>query len=104
MPIDPNFATNRPLSGQHNGHKVFGPVELPAKLGIHGSTVAIDFDLCNGDNKCVDICPVSVFEMIDTPGNPISPRKADPSKEADCIFCFACESQCEHGAIKVVQA
>jgi NAD-dependent dihydropyrimidine dehydrogenase PreA subunit len=103
MPIDPRFASNRPVAGQHNGHKVFGPVEVPGRLGIHGSTVAVDFDLCNGDSKCLDICPVSVFEMTDTPGNPASPKKADPSKEGDCIFCYACETQCEHGAIKVVQ-
>jgi hypothetical protein len=48
MPIDPDFARTRPLAAEHNGHKVFGPLELPVKLGIHGPTVAIDFDLCDG--------------------------------------------------------
>jgi NAD-dependent dihydropyrimidine dehydrogenase PreA subunit len=42
--------------------------------------------------------------MTETRGNPISPKKADPTNEADCIFCFACETQCEHGTIKIVQA
>ncbi|HVP22606.1 MAG TPA: ferredoxin family protein [Conexivisphaerales archaeon] len=104
MPIDPDFSRNRPAAGEHNGHKVFGPVEAPQKLGIHGSVVAVDFDLCNGDSKCLDICPVSVFEMMDTPGNPVSPKKADPIRENDCIFCMACETQCEYTAIKVTQA
>jgi NAD-dependent dihydropyrimidine dehydrogenase PreA subunit len=42
--------------------------------------------------------------MMETRGNPTSRKKADPTNEADCIFCFACETQCEHGAIKIVQA
>lgn len=104
MPIDPNFAVSRPSAGEHNGHKVFGPVQAPLKLGIHGSVVAVDFDLCTGDSKCVEICPVNVFEMIDSPGHPTSAKKADPAREADCIFCSACEAQCPANAIKITQA
>ena len=102
MPIDPDFQKNRQVVGEHNGHKVWGPVEPPTKLGIHGSIVAVDFDECNGDNICVDVCPVDVFEMIDTPGHPKSEKKSDPIRESECIFCMACEVQCPEGAIKVI--
>lgn len=101
MPIDPNFQKNRQVVGEHSGHKVWGPVEPPKKLGIHGTTVAVDWDLCNGDRICVDVCPVGVFELVDTPGHPTSDKKSDPVRESECIFCMACETQCPVGAIKV---
>ena len=101
MPIDPDFQKNRQVVEEHNGHKVWGPVEPPTKLGIHGTVVAVDWDECNGDNICVDVCPVDVFEMVDTPGHPVSDKKSDPIRENECIFCMACEVQCPVGAIKV---
>jgi len=112
--IDPEFAKKRSVVQQHNGHDVFGPIEPPEILGIHGRTVAVDFDICIADGVCLDVCPVSVFEWVDTPGtNPHklypdlpplhSERKADPVRESDCIFCMACEVQCPVQAIKITQ-
>ena len=103
MPIDPNFASKRKVVGKHKEHDVWEPVEPPTKLGIHGKNVAVDWDVCDGDGTCIDICPVSVFEFNDTPGHPTSAKKSDPAREADCIFCMACEVQCAAQAIKITQ-
>ena len=102
MPIDPNFS-KKPIIGTHNGHDVRGDLKPPKKLGVHGSQVAVDHDVCNGDAICVSVCPVSVFEMIDTPGHPVSEQKSDPVNESECIFCRACETSCPAQAIKITE-
>src|SRR5258708_2725931 len=101
--IDTEFKTHRPKINDHAGHTVWGPEEKPAKLGIHGTNVAVDFDLCIADGGCLDACPVTgnVFAWVDTPGHPASAKKADPAREKECIFCFACESVCPVVAIKI---
>jgi len=88
MPIDPNFEDNREIVGEHEGHDVWGPVDEPETLGIHGTHVAVDFDLCIADGACLEDCPVDVFEWTDTPGHPESDIKADPVAEAQCIDCM----------------
>ena len=89
MPIDQDFESKRQVVEQHQGHDVRGPVEPPTKLGIHGTTVAVDWDSCDGDGVCIDVCPVNVFEFVDTPGHPTSEKKSDPARESECIFCMA---------------
>ena len=101
LPIDPDFQEKREVVDEHNGHKVWGPVESPKKLGIHGTNVAVDWDSCSGDGVCVDVCPVSVFDMVDTPDNPVSNTKSDPAREDECIQCLACETSCPAAAIKI---
>lgn len=112
--IDPDFQKNRQVVADHVGHEVYGPVTAPEVLGIHGKVVAVDFDVCIADGVCIDVCPVDVFDWLDTPGtnphktNPdlpelIAEKKADPTREADCIFCMACEVQCPTQAIKITQ-
>ena len=103
MPIDPDFQKNRKIVDKHLDHDVWGPVEPPEKLGIHGTQVAVDWDVCDGDGVCVDVCPVTVFELVDTPGHPTSDKKSDPVREAECIFCMACEVSCSTTAIKIIQ-
>ena len=104
LPIDPDFQTKRQVVGEHNGHKVWGPVEAPNKLGIHGTTSAVDWDVCVGDGVCIDVCPVSLYDWADSPGHPLSERKSDPAREKDCIQCLACEMQCPAAAIKITAA
>ena len=101
MPIDPAFTKTLKKSGEHNGHDVWGEVKPPEKLGVHGTNVAVDQDVCNGDEVCVGVCPVNVFDMIDSPAHPLSAKKSDPAREEDCIFCMACEVQCPSQAIKI---
>lgn len=101
MPIDADFQKNRQPANEHNGHKVWGPVEPPKKLGIHGTMVAVDQDVCVGDGVCIDVCPVNVFDWAETPGHPTSEKKTDPAREKDCIQCMACELQCPEQAIKI---
>jgi NAD-dependent dihydropyrimidine dehydrogenase PreA subunit len=101
LPIDPDFQKNREVVSEHNGHKVWGPVEPPTKLGIHGTNAAVDWDVCTGDGVCIDVCPVSLYEWVDTPGHPVSERKSDPVREPECIQCLACEMQCPAAAIKI---
>ena len=33
-----------------------------SNLGIYGTDVAVDFDLCIGDGACIEVCPVNVFD------------------------------------------
>ena len=101
MPIDPDFIKKLKKHGKHNDHDVWGEVQPPEKLGIHGTNVAVDHELCTGDAICVDVCPVNVFDMIDSPGHPTSATKSDPVREPDCIFCMACETACPPKAIKI---
>lgn len=101
MPIDPEFKSKRQIVDQHEGHDVWGPVNPPEQLGIHGSVVAVDFDVCIADGACIDACPVGVFEWFETPGHPLSDKKADPKNESQCIFCLACETVCPVEAIKI---
>ena len=103
MPIDPDFMKNKKVIGDHAGHAVWGEVDHPTKLGIHGTQVALDQDVCNGDGICISVCPVSVFDWIDSPGHTLSDKKSDPVRESDCIFCMACEISCPPKAIKITQ-
>jgi NAD-dependent dihydropyrimidine dehydrogenase PreA subunit len=63
MPIDPEFQGKLKAAGDHNGHAVWGENGPPAKLGIHGTMVAVDHDICDADEICVSVCPVNVFEI-----------------------------------------
>jgi NAD-dependent dihydropyrimidine dehydrogenase PreA subunit len=103
LPIDLDFMNKLEKHGNHNGHDVWGEVKPPEKLGIHGTNVAVDHEICSGDAICVNVCPVNVFEMVDSPGYPISNTKSDPVRESDCIFCLACEASCPVKAIKITQ-
>jgi NAD-dependent dihydropyrimidine dehydrogenase PreA subunit len=103
VPIDPDFLKKYPVVGEHAGHAVRGEVKPPEKLGIHGTAVAVDQDCCDGDGVCISVCPVSVFDWIDTPGHPVSEKKSDPVNESECIFCRACEVQCPTQAIKITE-
>lgn len=101
MPIDSDFQKKRTVANQHNGHNVWGPVGTPAKLGIHGTNVAVDWEVCNGDGVCIGVCPMAVFDWADAPGHPSSEKKSDPVREKDCIQCLACEISCPTQAIKI---
>ncbi len=83
--------------------KTVSPSGVPStnpELGIRGTHVAVDYDLCIADGACLEDCPVDVFEWVDTPGHP-SERKAEPTHEAQCIDCMLCVDVCPVDAIDV---
>jgi NAD-dependent dihydropyrimidine dehydrogenase PreA subunit len=55
--------------------------------------VTVDKEKCTGDEECVEVCPVDVFEMVD--------GKADPVNADECLGCESCVEVCETEAITV---
>ncbi len=102
-PIDPSFKTKRQPIGTFQGIKVWGPTDPPGQLGIWGSEVCVDFDICVADGACIEACPVNVYEWLETPGHPASERKPFMIREKDCIFCMACENVCPPQCVKIFQ-
>jgi NAD-dependent dihydropyrimidine dehydrogenase PreA subunit len=100
-PIDMGFKSKRQSIGKFKGIQVWGPYDPPGQLGIWGTDVCVDFDICVSDGACIDACPVNVYEWLDTPGHPASERKPFMIREKDCIFCLACENVCPPQAIKI---
>ena len=101
MAIDPNFEENCEHEGQEHDVDVWGPTDPPEKLGIRGTHVAVDFDICIADGACLEDCPVDVFEWVDTPDHPESEIKANPTSEDQCIDCMLCVDVCPVDAIDV---
>jgi NAD-dependent dihydropyrimidine dehydrogenase PreA subunit len=102
-PIDPSFKTKRQPAGTFQGIKVWGPVDPPGQLGIWGTEVCVDFDICIADGACIEACPVNVYEWLETPGHPASEKKPFMIREKDCIFCMACENVCPPQCVKIFQ-
>jgi NAD-dependent dihydropyrimidine dehydrogenase PreA subunit len=102
-PIDPEFKSKRQIKGMYQGIKVWGPVDPPGQVGIWGTEVTVDFDICIADGACIEACPVNVFEWLDTPGHPASEKKPFMIREKDCIFCMACENVCPPQCVKIFQ-
>ena len=103
MPIDEQFRSKYKKIGKHQGHDVWKLNENDDTLGIHGTKVAVDFDICNGCMKCVKKCTVNVFIELKTPDHHISKVKADPVNELDCFDCLVCLMICPVEAINVKQ-
>jgi len=102
-PIDPEFKSKRQVTGMYQGIKVWGPIDPPGQVGIWGTEVTVDFDICIADGACIEACPVNVFEWLDTPGHPASEKKPFMIREKDCIFCMACENVCPPQCVKIFQ-
>jgi len=102
-PIDPDFKSNRQVTGTFRGVKVWGPIDPPGQLGIWGTQVTVDYDICIADGACIEACPVNVYEWLDTPGHPGSEKKTFMAREKDCIFCMACENVCPPQCVKIFQ-
>lgn len=65
-------------------------------------TVKVDWNKCNGDEVCVQVCPVNVFEMKNLPEYSDTPKSV-PVRESECIMCMACTTQCPTEAITVTE-
>jgi NAD-dependent dihydropyrimidine dehydrogenase PreA subunit len=54
--------------------------------------IEIDYSKCNGAAKCVEVCPVGIYELKN--------GKAVANNVDDCIECCACVESCPNNAIK----
>ena len=111
MSIAKNFMSTYAKVATHDGDDE--PIQIWAKdaesyggvgsdkLGIWGSIVAVDFDICVADGACIEACPVDVYDWIDTPNHPASDKKAIMVREPDCIICRACEEVCPVVAVLI---
>ena len=109
--IDKNFMSTYAKVATHDGDDE--PIQIWAKdadsyggvgsdkLGIWGSVVAVDFDICVADGACIEACPVDVYDWIDTPNHPASDKKAIMVREPDCIVCRTCEEVCPVVAVLI---
>ena len=57
--------------------------------------VEVDHEKCTGDEECVNICSVGVFE--------IQEGKAVPVNEEECLGCESCVEVCPSGAITLTE-
>ncbi len=96
VPIDKYYRSSWSLSGTHEGHDVW----IKGNDIIHGTTVGVDLQLCNGCQKCVDVCPTHVLEKYNHEGVWI----VDPIRESECILCLACELVCPTEALHVIRS
>ena len=103
--IDEDFKDKLSVTAKHEeyGYSIWGEFTPPAKLGIHGDNVAVDFDICIADGVCIEVCPEEVFEWVEYPGHPASDKKAAPARQDKCIECMACETDCPVVAIKIFE-
>jgi ferredoxin len=102
-PIDKDFKSKRQVTGKFQGINVWGPIDPPGQLGVWGTEVCVDFDICVADGACIEACPVNVYEWLETPGHPASEKKPFMIREKDCIFCMACENVCPPQCVKIFQ-
>ena len=97
--------------------------EKQVPLGIHGTTVAVDWDSCVAAGSCFSVCPVQTFQWYRTEkdipaadclgetfeGTGLTEAderldytdKSQPIREHDCTICMACQEICPQGAIRI---
>jgi protein-S-isoprenylcysteine O-methyltransferase Ste14/Pyruvate/2-oxoacid:ferredoxin oxidoreductase delta subunit len=102
LPIDPNFQKNRKKVGKETDITIWGPMDPPETLGIRGTYVAVDWDICTGCGVCLETCPEQLYDWMVTSNHPISEKKAFPARESDCVQCYKCETECPVQAIRIV--
>ena len=102
LPIDPDFQKKMKKVGKEKDIAIWGPVDPPAKLGIRGTYVAVDWDICTGCGICLEVCPQQLYDWMETSNHPTSEKKAFPAKELDCVQCYKCETKCPVQAIRIV--
>ena len=64
--------------------------------------VVVDDDLCIADKGCtvcVDVCPLDVLRIAETPDGPKA--KTAYMKYDECWYCMPCEADCPTGAVTV---
>ena len=102
-------------------YEAHGEEQVP--LGIHGTTVAVDWDECTAQGSCMSVCPVQTFQWYrtekDIPAADCLDNtfegtgkteqderldytdKSQPIREHDCTQCMACQEACPEKAILI---
>ena len=102
-------------------YEAHGETQVP--LGIHGTTVAVDWDSCIASGSCMSVCPVQTFQWYrteqdmqaaDVVGKTFTGTgkteqndrldytdKSMPIREHDCTNCMACQEICPTHAIVI---
>ncbi len=57
--------------------------------------VTVDPEKCVGDEECIEVCPVDVYELQD--------GKSVPVRADECIGCESCLEVCEPVAITITE-
>ena len=152
MGIDKEFPNNLKVIGKtshadgENKHFIWGPGttdgaafsnddvkaayeakgEEQVPLGIHGTTVAVDWDSCIAAGQCFGVCPVQTFQWFRTEKDIPAEKclgetfegtglteaderldytdKSQPIREHDCTNCLACQEVCPTQAIVIEQS
>jgi len=123
-----NPNTDKPLASDNDdvkaAYEAHGEEIVP--LGIHGTTVAVDWDSCIAAGACFSVCPVQTFQWYRTEkdipaadclgetfeGTGLTEQderldysdKSQPIREHDCTICMACQEICPQGAIRIESA
>jgi len=63
--------------------------------------IQIDLARCTGCGKCVDFCPVEVFDLVSVNGS--RARVTQATRVENCWACDTCVGQCPTGAIQVIE-
>ncbi|MDH5794912.1 MAG: ferredoxin family protein [Candidatus Bathyarchaeota archaeon] len=63
----------------------------------HMPKVIVDYEKCNADWTCIEVCPVEVFEK----GKHNDKEVSIPANPDACLVCMACVEQCPESAIIV---
>ena len=58
--------------------------------------INVDFDKCDGDSACRDVCPQECY------ADPVD-GKTVIKEDADCIGCEACVNSCPNSAITITE-
>ena len=68
-------------------------LELTTRIGDTGEFIKINLDKCIGCGRCVIICPMNLWKIVN--------RKAsiDDNYKEQCLECAHCYSICENDAI-----
>jgi len=59
--------------------------------------VIVDYEKCNADWTCIEVCPVEVFKK----GKHNNKEVSIPESPDACLVCMACVEQCPENAITV---
>ncbi len=100
------FACTEPI---HDGQKLEPMLYLPVMRDLvvkfSASEVKLDPEACVGCGKCVEACPMDVYELADSGKALVRDGSVRPfyGHAVDCIGCHWCENVCPVKAIRIQQ-